>query len=305
MERFGISSTLLIRCRQAGPLRAPLCPPAGLTRLGQGHHGHPGHGLCLPSCRALLSWMLRCIFGGAALGRAPCGLGTSCCLQETKALHGTALHLAIAISGFAMRTHVRCGYCCTGKYEYGGAPCYGTFECSGLALWYRSHPLLRVLRLLQALGNTVCSPLSLVAQASPVFTGICGGDHAGGDTSSYGYSRPLTISTDLWGVPTSNKDGTLQTDGRVGVSSSAAFEWGELVWEDRCLAWLWFIPSLQYYLTQDEAPLNGHISETVIGAHPCSWLDVHRVSRLGVQAAESATTDCLALCTTANLPLTE
>ena len=68
----------------------PLCPPAGLTRLGQGHQGHPGHGLCPPSCRALLSWMLRCSFGGAALGRAPCGLGTSCCLQETKALHGTA-----------------------------------------------------------------------------------------------------------------------------------------------------------------------------------------------------------------------
>jgi hypothetical protein len=90
VERFGISSTLLICCRQAGPLRAPLCPPAGLTKLGQGHHGHPGHGLCLPSCRALLSWMLRCIFGGAALGRAPCGLGNSCCLQETKALHGTA-----------------------------------------------------------------------------------------------------------------------------------------------------------------------------------------------------------------------
>ena len=101
-----------------------------------------------------------------------------------------------------MRTPVKCGYCCTGKYEYGGAPCYGTFECSGLALWYRSPPLLRVLRLLQALGNTVlvCSPLSLVAQASPVFTGICGGDHAGDDTSSYGYSRPLIISTDLWGV---------------------------------------------------------------------------------------------------------
>jgi hypothetical protein len=40
-------------------------------------------------------------------------------------------------------------------------------------------------------------------------------------------------------------------------------------------------------------------------SHPYSWLDVHRVSRLGVQAAESATTDCLAICTTANLPLTE
>ena len=63
---------------------------------------------------------------------------------------------------------MECGYSCAGKYEYGGAPCYGTFECSGLALWYRSRPLLRVLRLLQALGNTVCSPLSLVAQASPV-----------------------------------------------------------------------------------------------------------------------------------------
>jgi hypothetical protein len=197
--------------------------------------------------------MLRCIFGGAALGRAPCGLGTSCCLQETKALHGTALHLAIAISGFAMRTHVRCGYCCTGKYEYGGAPRYGTFECSGFALWYRYPTLCSVScassKLLEILFVR-SSPLSLVAQASPVFTGICGGDHAGGDTSSYGYSRPLTISTDLWGVPTSNKDGTLQTDGRVGVSSSAAFEWGELVWEDRCLAWLWIIPSLQYYLSR-------------------------------------------------------
>ena len=50
----------------------------------------PSWTLCPPSCRALLSWMLRCIFGGAAPGRAPCGLGTSCCLQETKALHGTA-----------------------------------------------------------------------------------------------------------------------------------------------------------------------------------------------------------------------
>jgi hypothetical protein len=178
----------------------PPVPSCWPYQAGSRASWNPGHGLCPPSCRALLSWMLRCIFGGAALGRAPCGLGTSCCLQETKALHGTALHLAIAISGFAMRTPVKCGYCCTGKYEYGGAPCYGPFECSGLALWYRSHPLLRVLRLLQALGNTVCSPLSLVAQASPVFTGICGGDHAGDDTSSYGYSRPLIISTDLWGV---------------------------------------------------------------------------------------------------------
>jgi hypothetical protein len=163
------------------------------------------------------------------------------------------------------------------------------------ALVQVSHPLLRVLRLVQALGNTVCSPLSLIRlwpRHPPVFTGICGGDHAGDDTSSYGHSRPLIISTDLWGVSNFQK-------GRDFCKQTAAWVSAHRQPSNHSIA------TVLYYLTQDEAPLNGHISETVIGAHPCSWLDVHRVSRLGVQAAESATTDCLALCTTANLPLTE
>ena len=57
----------------------PLCSPAGLTKLGQGH-GLPS----VVPCASALDAALRCIFGGAASGRAPCGLGTLCCLQETK-----------------------------------------------------------------------------------------------------------------------------------------------------------------------------------------------------------------------------
>jgi hypothetical protein len=192
-----------------------------------------------------------------------------------------------------MRTHVKYGYSCTGKYEYGGAPRYRTFECSDFALWYRYPTLCSVSCASSKPWEILYGALyRLWPRHPPVFTGICGGDHAGDDTSSYGYSRPLTISTDLWGVSNFQQ-------GRDFCKQTAAWVSAHRQPSNHSIA------TVLYYLTQDEAPLNGHISETVIGAHPCSWLDVHRVSRLGVQAAESATTDCLALCTTANLPLTE
>lgn len=125
------------------------------------------------------------------------------------------------------------------KYEYGATPCYSTFECSGFALWYRYPTLCSVsCALLRAFGNRSTVALYRLWPRHSRCSRVSWWRSRCGYTSLYGYSRPLIISTDLWGVPTSNKDGTLQTGGRVGVSSSAAFEW-ESSFEKRG-AWLGF-----------------------------------------------------------------
>ena len=65
---------------------------------------------------------------------------------------------------------MECGYSCAGTVST-STEVHHAMEPSNvpaLRSGTLSHSLLRVLRLLQALGNTVCSPLSLVAQASPV-----------------------------------------------------------------------------------------------------------------------------------------
>jgi len=67
---------------------------------------------------------------------------------------------------------------------------------------------------------------------------------------------------------------------------------------DRCLDSLLFAPTFD---SSKEAPVNGQISETILGAYPCSGLDVRRASRLGVQAAVRAVTkNCLVQPTSAS-----